>query len=153
MENARTIPGYKYYLDPVTGDRPDWFVSFLNIVPDPGQTVNGVVFEVAGELLARLDQRERNYERIDVSDDLSVPVNGRVWAYAGTRPAVARFQLGLRRGRAVISRQYHDGVLADFEALGPEARQRFIALTDPAPCPIVDLRRIDVPEEEAAQRR
>jgi cation transport regulator ChaC len=153
MENARTIPGYKYYVDAVTGDRPDCFVTFLNIVRDPGHTVNGVVFEVSGETLSQLDRRERNYERIDVSDDVSVPVDGRVWAYTGTGPAVARFELGRRESRAVVSRQYHDRVLEDFERIGPEARQRFISLTDPAPCPIVDLRRIDVPEQAAAQRR
>jgi cation transport regulator ChaC len=153
MENARTIPGYKYYLDGVNGERPDCFVTFLNIIREPGHVVNGVVFEVTPEWLSRLDHRERNYERIEVSGEISVPVDGRVWAYTGRGAAVARFETGLRRSRAVISRQYHDGVLADFERIGPEARQRFISLTDPAPCPIVDLRRIDVPEEGPAQRR
>jgi hypothetical protein len=152
MENARTIPGYKYYVDALTGDRPDWFVTFLNIVRDRGHRVNGVVFEVTRETLCQLDRRERNYERIDVSDDVSIPVDGPVWAYAGTRAAMTRFERGVRDRRAVISRPYHDGVLADFETIGPEARDRFIALTDPPPCPVVDLRRVDVPEEEPAQR-
>lgn len=152
MENARTIPGYKYYVDAVTGDRPDWFVTFLNIVREPGHAVNGVVFEVTGELLSGLDRRERNYTRIDVSEDVSIPVDGPVWAYTGTRAAITRFQRGLRDRRAVISRPYHDGVLADFETIGAEARQRFLALTDPPPCPVVDLRRVDLPEEEPAQR-
>lgn len=143
MENARTVPGYKYYVDPTTGARPSWFVSFLNIVPDPAATVNGVLFEVTPELLGRLDTRERNYERIDVSTSLSVAVDGTAWAYAGSDAAVRRFHRGLRARRAVISRDYYEGVLDDFERAGPDALRDFIDLTDPAPCPIVDLKRVE----------
>jgi hypothetical protein len=153
MDNTRTIPGYKYYVDPATGERGSWFVSFLNIVPDPGARVNGVVFAVTPALLARLDARERNYERIDVSARVSPPSRGRVWAYAGAAAAVGRFELGLRSGRAVISRRYRDRVLADFGALGAHERRRFLELTDPAPCPLLDLQRVEVPAERRAQRR
>jgi cation transport regulator ChaC len=153
MDNTRTIPGYKYYVDAVTGARPPWFVTFLNIVPDPGGTVNGVVFEVTRELLSQFDERERNYARIDVTSDVSLPMDGRVWAYTGRDTATGRFELGLQTGRAVISRRYHDEVLADFETVDIRARQRFVELTDPPPCPIVDLQRIEVPDERPTQRR
>lgn len=143
MDNSLTVPGYKHYVDPTSGERPSWFVSFLNIVPDPDATVNGVLFEVTPELLERLDTRERNYERIDVSASLSRAVDGTAWAYAGSDAAVRRFHRGLRASRAVISRDYYEGVLDDFDRAGPDALQGFIELTDPAPCPIVDLQRVD----------
>jgi hypothetical protein len=148
MDNTRTIPGYKYYVDPATGERGSWFVTFLNIVPDPAARVNGVIFAVTPALLARLDARERNYERIDVGARVSPPRPGRVWAYAGTAAAVGRYELGSRSGRAVISRRYRDGVLEDFGAVGAAARSRFLQLTDPAPCPLLDLQRIEVPASD-----
>jgi hypothetical protein len=144
MDNRRTIPGYKYYVDASTGARPDAFVVFLNIVPDPRRRVNGVLLEVTPERLWRLDGRERNYARVDIGAHLSHPVPGQAWAYAGTDAAVGRFRAGLREGRALISRDYYQGVLDDFARLGPGARAQFVALTDPAPCPLAVLRRVDV---------
>jgi dephospho-CoA kinase len=143
MDNSQTIPGYKHYVARDTGARGAWFVTFLNIVPDPDATVNGVLFEVDEELLERLDRRERNYERIEVSSQIAGGVDGRVWAYVGSRDAVRRFELGCQTGRAVISRGYRDRVRKDFAAAGDGTLSRFDDLTDPLPCPILDLRRVD----------
>src|SRR5687767_9643026 len=52
MDNRRTIPGYKYYLDAATGERPAVFVAFLDIVEDPGSAVEGISFEVDPATLA-----------------------------------------------------------------------------------------------------
>jgi gamma-glutamylcyclotransferase (GGCT)/AIG2-like uncharacterized protein YtfP len=147
MDNTKTLPGYKHYVDRKTGTRGAWFVTFLNIVPDPDPdaAVNGVLFEVDAALLDRLDRRERNYERIDVSSQIAGALDGRAWAYVGSGAAVQRFELGCRTGRAVVSRDYHDRVRADFAAAGDGALARYDELTDPVPCPILDLRRIDHP--------
>jgi gamma-glutamylcyclotransferase (GGCT)/AIG2-like uncharacterized protein YtfP len=145
MDNSQTIPGYKHYVDRHSGIRGPWFVTFLNIVPDPHATVNGVMLEVDDALLEQLDERERNYERIDVSSDVAEAVDGQVWAYVGSPAAVRRFQIGKHTSRAVISRGYYDHVREDFAGVGPDALQRFSQLTDPVPCPILDLRRIDHP--------
>lgn len=143
MDNRQTIPGYKHYVDRATGARSGWFVTFLNIVRDPGAVVNGVMFEVDDALLERLDRRERNYERADVSAEISHQVDGRVWAYVGSRDAVDRFLCGCRTGRAVISRDYYARVREDFAVVGGDALERFDELTDPPPCPVLDLRRVD----------
>jgi cation transport regulator ChaC len=143
MDNTRTLPGYKHYVERATGVRGEWFVTFLNIVRDPDATVNGVMFEADTEMLERLDRRERNYDRVEVTAQLSAPADARVWAYVGARVAVERFEHGRRAGRAVISREYLDAVRADFAAAGNDALPRFDELTDPVPCPILDLRRID----------
>ncbi|MDX6669567.1 MAG: hypothetical protein QOK04_2947, partial [Solirubrobacteraceae bacterium] len=85
----------------------------------------------------------RNYERIDVTDDIKEPVSGRVWAYVGLGEAVARYERGAREQRAVIRRAYYDAVLANCAAAGPQAQQEFDQSTDAPPCPIVELDRIN----------
>jgi hypothetical protein len=123
MDNRVDLPGYKYYVDPRTGERPAVYVAFLDLVPDPDSTVNGVTFSVTDEDLARLDQRERNYERRVVID---AP---RTYAYFGTEAARARFSTG----PTVIARSYFDLVPAEFADS-----------TDEPPVPIRDLERVDL---------
>jgi gamma-glutamylcyclotransferase (GGCT)/AIG2-like uncharacterized protein YtfP len=103
MDNRRTIPGYKYYLDE-DGGRPAVYVTFLAIRPQPGASVSGAVFAVDDAMLGALDRRERNYDRRDVSD--LVDVDGRVWAYVGSRAGRARCAAGRAAGTAVVARQY-----------------------------------------------
>jgi gamma-glutamylcyclotransferase (GGCT)/AIG2-like uncharacterized protein YtfP len=143
MDNSRTIPGYKHYVDAATGEREPWFVTFLNIVPDPDARVNGLLFAVDDALLHQLDRRERNYTRTELPVEVPDADGGRVWAYVGSDDGVRRFHLGRNAGRAVVSREYLDGVRDDFASA--DALERFDALTDLPPCPILTLRRIDHP--------
>ena len=105
MDNRETIPGYKVYVDPATGERPAVEVAYLSIAPEPGATVDGVAFPVIGGELAALDRRERNYVRCDVTE-LVDDLGGRVWAYVGSAAGRRRLEHGRRRGTAVISRGY-----------------------------------------------
>lgn len=152
MDNAETIPGYKVYLDARTGERGDWLVTFLNVVADRRASVNGLLFEVDDGALKDLDRRERNYERVEVTGRLDRAVAGTVWTYAGRTAAVARFERGRRTGRALVSEEYLERVLADFAALGTEHRRRFLELTDDPPCPVVGLTRVDLPSGAAGNR-
>jgi hypothetical protein len=127
MDNRVTIPGYKYYVD-AAGERPHVVVTFLNLVPGDG--VDGVVVE--GDP-AELDARERQYERVDVTHAIDVP--GPVFAYIGRAEAVARFETGLREGRAVAQRSYVEAV-------------RHIA--PPPTFPVLDLTRVEVPTDPTA---
>jgi hypothetical protein len=145
MDNSQAIPGYKRYVDPVTGNAPAVFVVFLNIVADSGRYVNGAVFPVSADELAELDRRERNYDRIEVTSSLAEPVDGTVWTYTGVPAAVERFETGMRARRAVIGEDYHRTVLAGFTALEDDAAREFEAVTEPPPCPIVTLQRVSVP--------
>jgi hypothetical protein len=146
MDNSVTIPGYKYYVDPVTGERPAYFVVFLNIVADHSTLVNGAAFEVSADQLTVLDDRERNYDRIEVSSLLSEPVEGTVWTYVGSGAGVRRFETGRRANRAVISAAYRNAVRQGFSALGGDAAEQFERLTEPPECPIVPLQRIPARE-------
>jgi hypothetical protein len=119
MDNTVEVPGYKCYLDP-DGARPAVSVCFLDIDLDdsPGACVNGVCLPVAAGELAALDRRERNYERIDVSDRLPGAGGARVWAYRGSADGRARFDDGVRAGTAVIHAGYLEAVRTGFRVLG-----------------------------------
>ena len=108
MDNRRTISGYKYYVDPDTGERPEVYVAFLCIWPEPGASVDGVLLEVDDAGLAALDRRERNYERRDVS--AYVDADGPVYAYVGSAAGRERFEAGRAAGTAVVAREYLDVV-------------------------------------------
>jgi dephospho-CoA kinase len=144
MDNAVDLPGYKYYVDPVTRERPAVMVTFLSISPDPARHVNGVALPVDAHELARLDARERNYGRADVRGLVSAPLGGPVWAFVGLAAARERYAVGQAAGRAVISRDYHDAVLAGFAALGPDAIAEFRRTTAAPAVPVVDLIRLAV---------
>jgi hypothetical protein len=67
MDNGRDLPGYKWYRLRATGERPRAFVAFLDVVPGDG-AVNGLCLPVDATALRRLDARERNYDRVEVTE-------------------------------------------------------------------------------------
>ena len=136
MDNSVDLPGYKHYVAP-DGHRPDLMVCYLDIDERPEAVVNGVALEVGADELPALDARERNYQRRDVSGQLSVRLDGRVWAYVGRRAGRARAERGRREQRLAIASSYLERVLAGFDAL--RQRRRFEALTEPAGVPVADL--------------
>jgi dephospho-CoA kinase len=138
MDNSRDLPGYKYYVDRATGERPAVYVAYLDLAPDPQTTVNGVVFPVTDEQLAALDTRERNYERKEVVVD--PPPGGPTYAYFGSTAARERFAAG----PTVVARAYLALVRASFDDLGPDQAKAFAGSTDPPPVPIRDLERVDL---------
>jgi hypothetical protein len=117
MDNTRTVPGYKCYVDR-TGSRPDVCVAFLDLTPATTGRVNGVCLPVDEAALAALDDRERNYERVDVSDRL--PCAEPVWTYLGSVAGRGRLAHGRARGKAVIHEGYLAAVTRGFRALGPQ---------------------------------
>lgn len=127
MDNSRDLPGYKYFVDPHTGERPHVMVAFLDLAPDEHSTVNGVLvpFHPA------LDVRERNYDRREIAPG--------VHAYLGKEEARARFFTG----PTVIAREYLDHVEQSFKTLGQ--LDQFRQTTDPPTVPVIDLTRRDLP--------
>jgi cation transport regulator ChaC len=146
MDNRQTIPGYKYYVDPDTGERPPVHVTFLNIYPALEGRVNGIAFPVSAEALDELDRRERNYDRIDVTPLLDVDLGGRVWSYLGSEAARERFEAGA----AVVSQAYFDAVREDFATVG--GLDEFDQSTDRLTVPLRRLTRVDLPLPPPAQR-
>jgi hypothetical protein len=145
MDNSRDLPGYKYYVDAATGQRPPVYVTFVDLAPDPDCAVNGVVFPVDEEALAALDRRERNYERREVTGRLSAAPNGSVWSYFGRADARERYEHGRSTHAAVVSRAYLAGVREGFVQLGGEEPRRFASSTDDPGVPVRDLMRVEIP--------
>ena len=143
-DNTRAIPGYKIYLRRVDGTRPAVFVAFLDLLPQPRSAVNGLCRPVASEELELLDRRERNYDRVDVTDAVD-PAPGRVWAYVGSAKGRERLRRGLEAGSAVVSCDYERKVHAGFCALGELEYQTFLASSDLDGIPMWDLERVDLP--------
>lgn len=127
MDNAVTIPGYKLYRAP-DGSRPDVCVAFLDIEPAAGASVGGVCFRAD---LRRLDRREFNYAREDITDAIADPP-GRVWAYVGRPESRERLRRARADGRAVIAAAYARAVA---DLLEPDL-------------PVLELRRVPVPTED-----
>ena len=145
MDNRVDLPGYKYYVARADGTRPEVFVAYLDLTEGEGPGANGVLLPVDDRELRALDRRERNYERVDVSDRLERPP-GRVWAYVGHLEARGRRD----EGPAVVSRRYLEDVKAAFRARGEAAYAAFLASSDLGGLPVHDLERIDFPAEPVA---
>jgi hypothetical protein len=152
MDNRRDLPGYKYYTD-ADGHRPEVFVAYLDLVTAPddgGAAVNGVCLPVDGLLLAALDRRERNYERVDVTERLTgceaaLAGGTRVWAYMGSAAARERFAAGREAGTAVIEAGYVRTVRAGFAALGAAEHAACRPSLEPAGLPVLELTRHELP--------
>ena len=144
MDNRVMVPGYKYYVDPQTGARPEVFVTFLNLTEDQDCAVNGIVLPVEEAELQSLDARERNYVRLDVSDRILEPIDGSVWVYIASPAGRRRYEEGVKNGKAVIDAAYYRSVRDEFAALGAQHLEEFVRTTDDPACPIRSLTRIDI---------
>jgi cation transport regulator ChaC len=146
MDNRRTIPGYKYYVDPETGERPPLHVAFLSIYTAPEGRVNGIAFPVSAEAVDRLDRRERNYDRVDVTQLLDVDLAGTVWTYIGSEAARERFEANT----AVVSQDYFKAIRDAFATAG--GLDEFERSTDRLTVPLRRLTRVDVQPPARARR-
>ena len=144
-DNSVDMPGRAPYFCPDTGARPDIFVAVLNICRDSDCTINGVAIRVGAAELALLDQREANYDRIDVTEHADIELPGRLWVYRGSAAAEARYRTGVARGAAVVSTSYHDSVVAGFAALGAGHMAEYFATSTPPEVPLRPLVRSNAP--------
>jgi len=141
MDNRRDLPGYKHYTD-ADGRRPPIFVCFLDIEADRRGSVNGLCVPVDDGRLAALDVRERNYDRIDVSERVDAG-GARVWAYVGSRAARLRMRWAVAAHLAVIDARYLDTVADGFRALGEGELKRCAPSLQPGLLPVLALTRHD----------
>ena len=147
MDNRVDLPGYKHYTA-ADGSRPAVHVCFLDLARDPRAAVNGACLPVDGPTLDTLDARERNYDRVEVSDAIVADADighARVWAYVGSSAGRGRFRRGLARGDAVIAAAYLDGVRRAFDALGEREARACAASLEPGGLPVAELIRRDRP--------
>ncbi|MFZ0043988.1 MAG: gamma-glutamylcyclotransferase family protein [Solirubrobacteraceae bacterium] len=136
MDNRRDLPGYKYYARP-DGYRPAVYVTFLDLVEAAGAPANGVCLPVTDSELEGLDERERNYRRIDVSDRIAG--GARVWTYIGSPEGRERRERGVALATAVIDAGYLSAVHAGFAALGRDEAAVAARSLAPRDLPVVQL--------------
>jgi hypothetical protein len=123
-------------------------VVALGIVPAPDEWMNGILAKVSASELARLDARERNYDRVDVTDLVRVidvfdaaPTIHRAALYVPRPHAVAVYETARSVGRAAIEKRYWDLVDGAFHELAPGQGERY-RLTTPAPdVPVLEITR------------
>ncbi len=60
--------------------------AFLNIAPHAGRRCNGIAVPITTADLEGFDRRERSYQRIDVSEMITPPLDRPVHAYVGCEP-------------------------------------------------------------------
>lgn len=123
-----------------------WTIVALGVVPAEGERVNGVVTWVDDAELARLDRRERHYDRVDVTsrvvvDGASERLASPVVTYVPRAEAQRHFELAREAGRAAIERRYWDLVDGAFAALGPDRHARYHATTPGPGVPVIELGR------------
>jgi hypothetical protein len=133
MDNMASIPGYKFYVDSASGERPDIAVTFLNIQRAQGATLTALAIPASESMIQHLDERERNYDRIEVAE--------RMYIYIGKKEGCARFAAGSQANKAAISMRYYNKVASGYEAHGKSS------IFEPAACPAIqrldlELRRV-----------
>jgi hypothetical protein len=123
-------------------------VVALGIVAAPNEWMNGILALVSSTELARLDARERNYDRVDVTDvvrvldgDEAVHKIHRAALYVPRPGAISVYEKARAAGRAAIEQRYWDLVDHAFHDLAPGHGERYRAITPAPDVPILNVTR------------
>jgi len=121
----------------------------LGVVEASEEWMNGVIALVHPEELRRLDARERNYDRVDVTDQIRVLDDSpqtetidRVVVYVPKVVAIDMYEEARVNGRAAIEQRYWDLVDGAFEALAPGHGDRYRATTPAPSVPVLNVSRV-----------
>lgn len=150
---GRAEAGDMRYRNEATDEEAFAFITFLDLRPLNGGAVNGVLFRVTQAILAKLDRREANYRRIEVTARIRPVPLGPVFTYVGRPEARQRFVGATRKGLSVVAQRYYDEVHDAFRMWGDPFYRRFLATTDRPAIPIRPLVRSDLPNARLTRRR
>jgi cation transport regulator ChaC len=124
------------------GSRFDGAVAVMGIVRgDSSDHCNGIVLPVTTEDLAKLDRRERNYRRVDVTQAISFdgkPSGCVIFTYVPLAAATERMETAKASGRSiVIRRDYVEQIEDGFKRIGE--MDIYHKTTPSHPFPVRDL--------------
>jgi cation transport regulator ChaC len=126
-----------------TFGQAEYHIVALGVVDSAGEAANGVVGWVTDDELVRLDRREVDYDRVDVTDliETSVAVKGRVETYVPKPESVARYERYRDTRTGAVEQRYWDLVAGAFAAFGLAERRRYLDTTPPPDVPVLELTR------------
>lgn len=135
-------PNQRFYFEPAAGERCyPAHIIYLNMRRDPAATLNGLIYVVGPDDLARFDEREAVYDRIRIDEDVVEPTvtGGPVYAYVGREGFL--LERPVPPTKAAIRASYIAIVDEGLRDLGPAFRQQYDRSTDQPPAgSIVDDR-------------
>lgn len=126
-------------------DVDDGTIVALGLVESPEETVNGVVASIAGGELVNLDRRERSYDRVEVTDAITVPddvggiVDGAVYTYVPRPESIAAYEAARDQGTAGVRRTYWDLCEEAFSKFGEDQVEQYRSTTPAPDVPVVDV--------------
>lgn len=115
-------------------------VVSLGIVEEASEWTNGSVVRVDDHELARLDVRESDYDRVDVTvavDAAVLPSGAQVVTYVPRPSAIERYEESRRARIAAVRQGYVDLVLGAFGALGHDALAEYRSTTPEPDVPVL----------------
>jgi len=107
-------------------------ILYLNVRRRSGSMTNGIVFVVDAAALAAYDRREWVYERVNVTDNLDVRIEGGQ-AFAYVCRAEYCHAAGRRRTEAAVRASYVKIVESGLATLGANFRKEYERWSDPLP--------------------
>ena len=128
-----------------SGDGRVYTLVALGVIAAGDETTNGVIARVDEHELADLDHRERQYDRVEVTERVtlidqsaSVRLDDPIAVYVPRPAAIARYEHHRDAGTAGIRRSYWDIVDAAFTELGAHHAEWY-RRTPPPDVPVVDI--------------
>ena len=133
-------------------------VVSLGVIEAAAESINGVVFSIDETELADLDWRERAYDRVDVTEHITVlddhhdsRPDGPVALYFPQPSSIERYERHRDAGTAAIRQSYWDLVDAAFADLGGD-HQEWYRRTPPPDIPVRDIALDPLPSVRPSQR-
>lgn len=127
-------------------------VVALGVVRNDVACMNGIITVVSDAELEHLDRRERNYDRVDVTDGVRLLEDGpwkastdRVVTYVPRQAALDIYAEARDRGRAGIEIRYWNLVNDAFDVLLDGQGERYRSTTPAPEVPVLDVSRVDPP--------
>ena len=119
----------------------EYHIVALGVVASRDETANGVIGWVSDDEVVRLDRREADYDRVDVTAlvETSIPVEGRIETYVPRPESVARYERYRDTGTGAVEQRYWDLVAGAFAAFGITERRRYLETTPAPDVPVLEL--------------
>jgi cation transport regulator ChaC len=139
-------------------ERTDWTFIALGLVSALDESTNGVIGWVDDRELVALDRRERRYDRVDVTELVTVSHGAAagdapIVTYVPRAEPIAAYEAARVRGVAAITSRYWELVDDAFGELGADRRDRYRATTPDPGLPVLALADADVPDRHRGRRR